>query len=418
MKKIFTLENLHLLLGAHIVLWLNAACYGFVGDIVPSSIKLGLVGLWLVICFIRHQKFLASYITAGCLTGIFYLLCYMSQGLDKGYYDQYGMTILYTLILIAVFCYYFHYGTKEEIKVLIVVFLLDVAAVTVRTCLKLREIPELVRIASTSSDTRKLVLGGALPKAIGGYGLCYELVLMQPALSYLLNKLQFKLIFKLLIYGFILFFLFQAQITLAFLLYPIMVLLTYSYGRDDYGSISVTRLILIILSLIVIAMLPTILQTIVETAESHLADRLREVLGFLNQEEVMGDDTQARLELYTISLKSFFNSPIWGAFGQKVYGSHSTLLDILAAYGVVGLTGYFGMLTPIKQTMKHRTGDGSALAVLRLTQWVMIAISIVNVLMVTQIMMVTIVFVPLVIKYFVDEEEANNSEIVSNQCNA
>ena len=101
MKKIFTLENLHLLLGAHIVLWLNAACYGLINDIIPSVVKLGLVGLWFLICFVRHSKFFSTYIAAGLLLAMFVFLSYITQSsFDVGYYSQYGMNYVYILILL------------------------------------------------------------------------------------------------------------------------------------------------------------------------------------------------------------------------------------------------------------------------------------------------------------------------------
>ena len=419
MKKWFTLENLHLLLGAHIVLWLNAACYGFVGDRIPSSIKLGLVALWFVISLLRNNHFFSTFAVSGYLMGIFYFMCFLSRRSEAlGYFDQYGMNILYILIMIAVFSYYFYYGTQDEIKFLLIIFLVDVAIITVRTSIKLQEMPTLARIISTSSEDKSMMLGGNVPKAIGGYGLCYELVLMQPIISYTLNKYKVKFIFKGLLYGFIMLFLFQAQITLAFLMYPVMVLLCYTYGQQREGTISVVHLLLIIVTISLVVAAPTLLEMIIETAESHLAERLKEVLGFLTEDQTLGGDTQARLELYTKSLTTFADNPVWGVFGRKGYGSHSTLLDILAAYGVVGLTGYFGMFRPMQLTRKQLRTKKHVLRVVNMTYWAAIFISIVNVLIWNEIMMTLLIVVPLATKYFVNKEEVNSSEVVSNQCNA
>lgn len=412
MKKWLTLENLHLLLGAHIVLWLNAACYGFVGDRIPSSIKMGLVALWVAISLLRSKHYFSTFAVTGYLMGIFYFMCFLSRRSEAlGYFDQYGMNILYILIMIAVFSYYFYYGTREEIKFLLIIFLLDVAIITVRTSIKLQEMPTLARIISTSSESKMGELGGNIPKAIGGYGLCYELVLMQPILSYILNKHQTKWFIKFLIYGFILFFLFQAQITLAFLMYPVMVLLCYTHGQRNEGTISITHLLLIVATISLVVAAPALLEMIIETAESHLAERLKEVLGFLTEEQVLGGDTQARLELYTESLTTFSNNPIWGVFGRKGYGSHSTLLDMLAAYGVVGLTGYFGMFRPIKLTKKYLRNQGTPLSVIKTTHLAAIFISIVNVLVGVEIMLTLVVFVPLAAKYFMGKDDEKKEEI-------
>ena len=413
MKKLFTLENLHLLLGVHIILWLNSGCYDFIGDYVPSAVKMGIVGVWFGLSLIRCEKFFSKFVVTGYLLGFFYLMCLFSrrEGVED-YFAHYSMNVLCVLITIMVFSYYFYYGTKEEVKILLIVFLLDVSLLTIRTMIKLQEIPALVRIVSTGTDVRKLEWSKALPKAIGGYGLCYELVLMQPMLSYILNKKKTKTIFKILIYGFILLFLFQAQLTLAFLMYPIVVLVSYTFGQENHGMVSVTRLVLVILGIGVVSVLPALLQVIIESADTHMADRLNEVLGFLTENQTVGSDMQSRLELYTKSWNAFTQSPLWGAFGKKVYGSHSTLLDVLAAYGVAGLTGYFGIFAPIKQTKRFFKEDNGALQMLRFTQLAMVIISIANVLMISQTMLTTLIFMPLTIKYFAYKGEEQSREIV------
>ena len=278
--------------------------------------------------------------------------------------------------------------------------------------------PELARIISTSSEAKLDMLGSGAPKAVGGYGLCYELVFLQPMLSYILNKRKVKAIIKIAIYAFIMFFLFQAQITLAFLMYPIMILLSLTYGNENKDIALVLRLLTVSLGVVLIAVLPTILSAIIESADSHLAERLNEVLGFLVEGSMGGDDMQTRMDLYKISLKSFSNSPLWGAFGQKVYGSHSTLLDILAAYGLVGLTGYFGLFRPLQLTQRYLRQKKQSLQVIRTVGMSAVVVSVLNVLVGIELMSALIIFVPLASKYFADEEEANNSEIVSNQCNA
>lgn len=413
MRKWFTLENFHLLLGAHIVLWLNAGCYGFVGDSVPATFKLGVVALWFVISLYRHATFFSKAIVTGYLMAIFYIMCAFSQrsGIID-YYADYSTIIVYVLIIIAVFSYYFYYGTKEEIKFLLILFFLDVTIVTLRTFVKLQTMPALVRVISTGEDIYENKSGSVLPKAIGGYGLCYELVLMQPILSYILNKRNTKMIFKFLIYGFIIIFLFQAQLTLAFLMYPVVVLMSYTLGQENHRKVSVTRLVLLLLGISIVAVLPALLQAIIESADTHMADRLNEVLGFLTEDQATGSDMQSRLDLYTRSWDAFVKSPLWGAFGAKVYGSHSTFLDILAAYGVAGLIGYFGMFGPIKQTKRQFGSDNTVLNVLRLTQATMIILSVVNVLMISQTMLATLLFMPLAIKFFTYKGEEQSREIV------
>lgn len=418
MKKILTLENIHLLLGANIILWLNAASYGFVVDSIPSSIKLGLVGLWVASGIIRHANFLSKFAVAGYLMGLFYVMCLLSdQSGIPGYYGQYGMNLVYILIMIAVFAYYFYFGTKEEIKFLLIVFFIDVAFVTVRTFIKLQEMPHLVRMLSTSEESKFSEFGANIPKGIGGYGLCYELIFLQPTLAYILNRNRVAAALKLVIYGWILVFLFQAQITLAFMMYPVVVLISYTFGQENRASISVTRLVLIILSVVAIIALPSILEAIIAASETHLAVRLEEVLGFLTTQQLGGNDMQARMKLYQRSIDVFMQSPVWGAFGTKAYGSHSTLLDILAAFGVAGLIGYFGMFRPVKLAKKHFVNDAQLMKVINITQLAAVILSIVNVLIGTETMLTLLVIVPLAAKYFTEEKE-EEIETDANKRNA
>ena len=409
MKKMSFLGMFHLLLGANILLWLNAGTYQLIGDAIPAVVKFGLVAMWFALSILRSNGFLSQFAVVSYLLALFYLICLMSKlaGIG-GYFSQYSMNFLYILIDMAILCYYYCYGTKTEIKILLIIYLLDMAVIAIRTFIMLQEAPDLVRIMSTSGEHKQAVFGESLPKGIGAYGFCYELVLLQPLLSYWFNKKNVSFVIKVLIYGVIMMFLFQAQITLALVMYPVLLLISYTYGQKDRSFKALTKLFLAIISIALIISLPTILSSLAESSEAHLSSRLDELHGLLTEQDSSGGDLQSRIVLYQKSLDGFLGSPLWGSFGDRNYGSHSTLLDMLAAYGLLGLIGYCGLLRPFNLVKRDMAEDKAAHSVMRTTLIATILLSTFNVIIVSsEMMQALLVIIPLAMQYLTDRKEVN-----------
>ena len=186
---------------------------------------------------------------------------------------------------------------------------------------------------------------------------------------------------------------------------PVLLLVSYTYGQKNYSHKTLAKLALTFLSPLLIACLPTILQGLIQSSDVHLSARLEELYGFLTERNTSGRDMQARFSLYEKSLHAFFASPLWGAFGGKVYGSHSTLLDLLGAYGVLGLVGYFGLFRPFKLAKRRFVYDRSAFSVMRTTMYAAVFLSVVNVLIGSEIMLTLLVIIPLAMRYLTDRKE-------------
>ena len=414
MKKLSTIHKIHLLLGVHIILWLNAANYSYIGSAIPTIVKLGLVGLWFGITLLGNKRFLPRYIVVGYWFAFFAFLCVIGKMAGTGdYFDQYGMNLVYWFIMLGVFVYYFYAGTKEELRFLLIVYVLDIVIVSINTYITLLAYPELARLLSTSAEHKEEILGTEIPKGVGGYGLCYVLVLLQPLLAYYLNKKKVNLLIKIVVHSFVMLLLFQAQITLAFVAYPILLIISYTYGKKENVKILLTKLVLLALIVVLVVSLPVILGSLIEVADYHLAVRLEELRSLLTTGEMKGDDMLSRLVLYQKSSDAFFASPVWGAFGGKVYGSHSTFLDILAAFGLFGLIGYCGMLRPAWMARTIVKADKG----LKKTYWLIfgttVVLSILNPIMGSDILLATTVIIPLSYKYLTMEQSTNN-EIGSN----
>lgn len=413
MKKLSMIEMIHLLLGANIILWLNSGTYRLIVDAIPTVIKFGLVALWFAISILRSKSFLSRFAVVVYLLALFYLLCILSKlaGID-GYYTHYGMILLYVMIEIGIFCYYYCYGTKKELKFLLAVYFLDMAVILIRTFIMLQDDPDVVRLLSTSAEHKRAVFGNKIPKGIGAYAFCYELVLLQPLLAYFLNKKRAPFAVKVLIYGLILMFLFQAQITLALIMYPVLLLITYTFGQKKRLSHSLGKLLLAALSMTLIVLLPTILQELIRSSEAHLSARLEELYMLITAQDASGDDMQSRMVLYEKSLSAFFARPLWGAFGGNVYGAHSTFLDLLGAFGLLGLVGYLGIFRSFTLAKRDFANDKQALSVMRTTMYVTVFVSLINVIMSSDILLTLLVIVPLAMLSMKDgKEEKVNTDL-------
>lgn len=417
MKNLSAFSKIHLLLGAHIILWLNAANYSYIGDRIPAAVKFGLVGLWLLISLYKAEGFFHKYMMSALSLVFFVLLCILSKLAGyEAYFDQFFMNLIYCLIMIAVFAYYYYFGTKEEIKFLLTVFVVDVLIVSVNTYLKLLSHPELSRLLSTGAESKEASLGAEIPKGVGGYGLCYALVLLQPILTFFLNKRNAPFVVKALVYGFTMLLLFQAQFTFALIMYPILLFLSYAYGKEKQETSKIVRAFLLMVGFLLLLNISPILDSLIEISEYHLAERLKEVKAFLTEGDSSGSDMQARIRLYNRSVNMFLDSPIVGAFGRKGYGSHSTFLDMFAAYGLFGFFGYYGIIQPIRVARKGLDNNMELVKTCRISTIAFVFLSIINSILGVETMLVVIVIIPLCLRYFTMEEKCDESN--SGQLNA
>ncbi|MBQ3556194.1 MAG: hypothetical protein IJA11_00140 [Oscillospiraceae bacterium] len=408
MKTLTFAEKLHLCLGVHIVLWLNAGNYSYVGPIIPSAVKFALVGIWFALSLFGNKRFFARYVVTAGPVAFFLFLTFLGKMLgNSSYFDQYGMNFVYALILLGVFAYYFYSGSKQELRFLLVVFLLDVLIVALVTYVNLLQRPDLARILSTSAANKQELLGYAIPRGLGGYGMCYTLLFLQPIMAYWLNKKKASVLVKLMLFGAVVLLLFRAQITLAFVLYPVLWILSHELGKGNYVW-TASRLLLFAGVVVLVFALPSVLPRLIEAADYHLAERLQELLDMFQTQNISGADTLSRVRLYQISLDSFFANPLWGSFGAKTYGSHSTLLDCLGAFGVLGLVGVFGLFLPLRQVRTETKADRGLEKMRKITIGIVFFLSVINPVTGSEMLLTITVIIPLFCKYFRMEFGENN----------
>ncbi|MBR4948317.1 MAG: hypothetical protein IKZ29_07160 [Clostridiales bacterium] len=353
-----SVNTIQLVSACIIVLWFNASCFAFIGDHILAIIKFGIVALWFVCAMIQKKTFLISYIKLCFPLLIFVFLIILSSffGIYQ-YFYSYFMTYFYIIVICALFVFYFQFGSLKDCKTIIVVFLIDFCIKTIRTYILLLTNPIIVRALSTSSNLKNSLLDGAKYVGIGNYSWCYQLTFISLLVfAYFdTHKGTVSSIIKWLIIGFIAAVLFSAQIAMALLMLVIFVFLYLGFANSLNKYRVVSMIICIILIILFYFNAKEILSKIISLADTHLAERFENLLYALTNNDTSEGDIGVRMKLYKISLDYFIQSPIWGSFGNRTFGFHSTFLDLLGAYGILGFLGIFGLLSPINNNYIRKT---------------------------------------------------------------
>ncbi|MBO4983386.1 MAG: hypothetical protein J6D23_04950 [Clostridia bacterium] len=400
MKQSTFFSTIHLFLGMYIVLWLNAGNFSYIGDYIPTVVKFGLVAIWLMLSFVQHPDFIVEYVKLSWPLLFFTFIMIVSM---SSFTQQFQMNYIYCLIMLAVTCYYYKYGTPKDIKAIILIFALDVLIVSIHTYVVVLENPIVARAISTGAALREDLLEDVVvPKGVGGYGLCYQLCCLIPIVSYFFNKKKINIIVKLIAYAFVLLLLFQAQFTLALITYVICLIISFSYGKNGTINLLIAKFVMVVVAVLLIINIEPILEYAIELSNAELATRLNEILNFIRESDTSGSDISSRLDLYQKSLNSFGSNIIIGSFGAKTYGSHSTFLDLLGAFGIIGGLGYAGLVLPMFKARNYIQRDNNIRKVATLSILVIMVLSVINVIISVEIMLTSIVILPLGLKYLYD----------------
>lgn len=390
-------------LSCFIILWLNAGNFEYIQGFFPQAVKFGLVFLWFIITSLIYKGFLELYLSKAAPILIMTAIVSLSKLLGNvRYFNLYWMSYLYYAIIFAVFvCSFYFYG-KRESKALLLVLISDIVIVAIHTFIELRRNPILVRAMSTGMNAKMELLEGAIPKGVGGYGMCYQLVFCAMLLVLLLDeKIQHRIwiyLSEILIFCV----LFSAQITLALIMQVVGVtaVLIFKNDRKSFAWKSVFLIVLVILLL----NLDNILQYLVPYAGDDMAMRLEELMKIREISAESSGDIASRYRLYWKSFLAFLQNPIWGDFGGEGIGCHSTFIDLLGAYGLLGIFGIIGFLSPLRLTLKNfevRSVKNNLLVFFLMT----IVLATINVLIGSDIMLATTIAVPLFFKVLYSQED-------------
>ena len=167
---------------------------------------------------------------------------------------------------------------------------------------------------------------------IGGFDFVYMLVMFLPLLAPIIQYQDNK-VYKLFFFIFCLLSIFtiiKTEYTTAVILSLIAPFAILFPRLLSNKSIFLITLVV----LICIAPITLLLDNISETVESTVISERLLNLSNLMQGKAVDGDLESRLELYTISLRSFAQNPFWG--GSQI-GGHSLVFDIVGYFGVIGI---------------------------------------------------------------------------------
>ena len=383
-------------LSCFIILWLNVGNFEYIQDFFPQAVKFGLVFLWFVITSFTYSGFLKLYLTKGAPILIMTALILLAKSFGNvRYFDLYWMSYLYYAIIFAVFVCAFYFYNERDSKALLLVLVSDIAVVAVHTFIELARNPILVRAMSTGMDSKLALLNGVIPKGVGGYGMCYQLVFCSMLLMLMLDgKIQRKVcIFLAEIFIFSL--LFSAQITLAMIMQVIGVAAILMFRSDRKNF--VWKIIIPAGLVIVLLNLDSIFQYLLSFAGEDMAKRLSELMRIREINIESSGDLATRYRLYWKSFSTFLQNPLWGDFGGYGIGCHSTFIDLLGSFGLLGILGIIGFMRPLRLTL-NQFEDKRVKNNLLIFYFLTIVLATVNVLIGSDIMLATTIAIPLFFK--------------------
>lgn len=215
-------------------------------------------------------------------------------------------------------------------------------------------------------------------EGVGGYGFIYFLVVLIPILIAILNQ-ESILRKRNKIIGYIIFLIFIVNIILSnyttALLLLILSMLLRILGYKILGKYKIIYIIFFSIFLLFSTQLVEFtLNFIIRLfAGSSNADRLLEIAKFLFNNEI-GNSSSARVNVFTISITTFLQNPIFGiivdtnTFTQidklSGLGNHSQLLDTFALYGLgIGLLQLYIYTKPILDRINIREKSLSILSI-------------------------------------------------------
>lgn len=174
-------------------------------------------------------------------------------------------------------------------------------------------------------------------KAIGGYSFVCAMPLFVSSLFYLFLKHR-NVIMKILsvfLILFILSFIIKTQYSIALIAGILGILSSiFIFVRKQYRFFCIIGLTVLFFSL------PSILEFFISRVEGDVHLRMIEIRNFIQTGDLGDDDMASRFSLYGKAIVSFIESPLWGNY-KLDFNAHSTIFEVLASLGVLGIVPLF-----------------------------------------------------------------------------
>lgn len=272
------------------------------------------------------------------------------------------------------------------------IFLLITAVTTI---IGLQANPDAARYLATVSDANeeKNVLYNFMN--IGGYGFVYSFALIYPAVIYGFKRKKINVVFLIVFIVLDLLLVLGAGYTIALLLFIISTVFVF-LRRDITVKEIIAILIIAVLAIIVVfPLLARGLKALADVIDNdNISERLKDIAGGKEGLEASEDN---RLELYLMSINSFFSQPIFGGMFEGVsLSGHSYILDTVAQYGLFGIIALIFIYRAIYKKFfapyKNRQGYGFVF-------WTFLQIIILSTINTGMWIMELTLFIPIIFAY-------------------
>lgn len=319
------------------VLYIAHKVLPVVGYYMPSVAYLGLFGLTFFLALPLFQ-----YKAAWTMLGMFAvsLLSLISRLLDStssGALYLYGelQTYLYGIIALRVIAG----GDKKDCRRMFMIILGMYLFTGITTYIGAINYPGASRMLATLSGT-DLLYRIYVKENIGSFTFVYELVLLTPLLIYLTRKKNIRPILGYVLIVFVGLVIVATEYGMAVMLYfASLVLLVFP--KLTSKKLMILLLVLLIVFVVGAELVANVFEQLSLSVDSEtLAERFLAVAETLRGEDELSVTTgQTRMELYSKSVKSFWDTTFMGTWGTGGIGGHSFVLDALGNYGILGIIG-------------------------------------------------------------------------------
>ena len=210
-----------------------------------------------------------------------------------------------------------------------------------------------------------------LRSGVGGYGLLYCQVCVSPAmLGWTLNawkpsKFRFLCgaVWAVTFYWF----LWEAGYTIAIFAAVAGLAVLFFYKDKNVIPALVISIVLVVLIIYLICYNDTVRNFLLKTFDgTKVAWKIQDITDTVNTGET-ADSITARIDRYTLSLKTMLQYPIIGSWWAGGHGGHSALLDAFALYGWAGGYIYLRMVFAAPFVWKKRAQSRHTMRVLNAT---------------------------------------------------
>ena len=279
------------------------------------------------------------------------ILCSKLVG-NIDYYNLNFQSYIYIFIIIAIAIFYINDTNNKRKKIIIYILFFDYLYIGINTFFQLQINPSISRVLATSAEHVESILGEVTMSGIGSYSYFYALVIISILMChYMLNTNKKKLLLIILLVGIFLL-LVNAQFTMSVLFFIFFIFFVLITEKKTSAKYFMIRILFLIAFIIILLNIGSIINYVSNFVGEDLAVRLNELNDSLLGNGYSQGDIGARIDVYKMSINSFFNNILYGSFGNKNFGGHSSILDILGAYGIIGFSAIYTFFKMYKLIIK------------------------------------------------------------------